>query len=329
MKRIVLLTCIGSLALTLTALGATKEKHPTRSAKPRSTQPAHSVSSARSSHVGAVRAPRTITRQVRPQSVSHANSLRSNRLQPAKTRTVRTADRLTRTNARSSAAVERKRAVAKANSARTSRVNAGRTQTERNVVRANNVERDRTTERPRIRNERTAGTTRTAARNNLAVNRQRNLTFAHNVLANRDKNVRITNYWGTGRFRGPKYVAFHNYRRVWHDRAWWQRHYTRIVFVLGGWWYWDAGYWYPAWGYDPYVWYPYDGPIYTGYGYLTPDQVIVNVQVALRDQGYYAGPIDGLLGPETRAALAAYQADQGLAITSAIDSPTLATLGLA
>jgi hypothetical protein len=60
------------------------------------------------------------------------------------------------------------------------------------------------------------------------------------------------------------------------------------VFVLGGWWYWNTGYWYPAWGYDPYVWYPYDGPIYTGYANLTPDQVVVNVQIALRDQGYYA-----------------------------------------
>ena len=81
-------------------------------------------------------------------------------------------------------------------------------------------------------------------------------------------------------------------------------------------------------GYDPYAYYPYDGPIY-GYGNLTPDRVIVNVQVALQEQGYYAGPIDGDLGPQTRAALAAYQADRGLAVTSAVDRPTLQTLGLA
>src|SRR5262249_60987952 len=35
------------------------------------------------------------------------------------------------------------------------------------------------------------------------------------------------------------------------------------------------------------------------------------------------------IGPETRAALAVYQADHGLAVTSAIDSSTLATLGVA
>lgn len=60
-----------------------------------------------------------------------------------------------------------------------------------------------------------------------------------------------------------------------------------------------------------------------------PDHVIVNVQIALRDQGYYAGATDGVMGPETRAALAAYQADNGLAVTSAIDNPTPANLGVA
>jgi len=53
------------------------------------------------------------------------------------------------------------------------------------------------------------------------------------------------------------------------------------------------------------------------------------VQVALRDQGYYAGAIDGLVGPQTRAALAAFQRDHGLVVTAAVDEPTLVTLGLA
>ena len=52
------------------------------------------------------------------------------------------------------------------------------------------------------------------------------------------------------------------------------------------------------------------------------------VQEALHRLGYYDGPIDGILGSMTREAIAAYQADNGLAITSAIDEPTLATLGL-
>jgi Putative peptidoglycan binding domain len=161
------------------------------------------------------------------------------------------------------------------------------------------------------------------------VNRQRNLTFARNVALNRDKNVRIVNHWRNDWFRGGDYAAFYNYNRDWHDRWWWRNNYTNIVFVFGGWWYWNTGYWYPAWGYDPYGWYSYDGPIYTGYATVTPDQVLVNVQVALRDWGYYAGPIDGIIGTQTRAALAAFQADNGLAVTSAVDRPTLQTLGIA
>ena len=42
----------------------------------------------------------------------------------------------------------------------------------------------------------------------------------------------------------------------------------------------------------------------------------------------YVGTIDGILGPQTRRAIAAFQADHGLAVTSAVDRPTLATLGL-
>ena len=84
-----------------------------------------------------------------------------------------------------------------------------------------------------------------------------------------------------------------------------------------------------AYGYSPiYNSYTYSEPIY-GYSNLEPGQVIENVQVALRNQGYYPGSIDGLVGTQTRSALAAYQHDHGLVITSAIDEPTLVTLGLA
>ena len=141
-------------------------------------------------------------------------------------------------------------------------------------------------------------------------------------------NARVVNNWRNPRFRGSNYAAFYNYNRQWHDRGWWRNHHSRIVFVLGGWWYWNAGYWYPAWGYDSNAYYPYDGPIY-GYGELAPDRIIVNVQVALQRDGYYAGPTDGILGSQTREALAAFQADHGLTVTSAVDGPTLQTLGLA
>jgi hypothetical protein len=132
---------------------------------------------------------------------------------------------------------------------------------------------------------------------------------------------------GSQNWQGSNYAAFRNYRCEWHERDWWRSHHSRIVFVFGGWYFWDANYWYPAWGYDSNAYYAYDGPIYA-YHDLDPGQVVANVQASLQRQGYYHGMIDGMLGPLTRAALARYQQDRGLAITMAIDGPTLYSLGM-
>ena len=126
----------------------------------------------------------------------------------------------------------------------------------------------------------------------------------------------------------PYHEVFHGYHRAFHDRYWYAGHYDRVVVVGGGYYYWDAGYWYPAWGYDPaFTAYVYDGPIYS-YANLPPDQVIVNVQTELQDEGYYTGELDGQLGPQTRDALGAYQTDHDLEVTSAVDEPTVESLGL-
>jgi Putative peptidoglycan binding domain len=115
-----------------------------------------------------------------------------------------------------------------------------------------------------------------------------------------------------------------------HDRNWWRSHYnTRFVLFGGGYYYWNLGYWYPAFGYSPfYNNYAYSEPIY-GYNNFDPGRVVQNVQLALRDQGYFPGAIDGLIGPQTRAALTAFQRDHGLIVTSAVDEPTLVALNLA
>jgi hypothetical protein len=114
----------------------------------------------------------------------------------------------------------------------------------------------------------------------------------------------------------------------WHDRNWWHCHCDTIVFVIGGYYFLEGSYWYPAYGYDPLQsYYDYDGPIYT-YGNLLPDEVIANVQAILQDAGYYFGAITGSLNFETRTALANFQRDYGLPITGAIDEPTVQTLGL-
>jgi len=118
------------------------------------------------------------------------------------------------------------------------------------------------------------------------------------------------------------------YRHERHARVWWKQHHVIIVLVAGGYYYWDSGYWCPAWGYDTaHESYDYDGPIYT-YGNLLPDQVIVNVQHALKELGYYIGNVTGSLGPASRQALSAYQRDYGLEVNGAIDEPTVHALGL-
>ena len=113
-----------------------------------------------------------------------------------------------------------------------------------------------------------------------------------------------------------------------HNRDWWRRNNYRLVRYGGGYWYWNSGWWYPAYGYDPYYsHYVYDGPIF-GYGYAAPGDVTAQVQRSLAQQGYYYGPIDGILGPGTRRAIERYQIDHGLAVTATIDEQTLATLGM-
>jgi hypothetical protein len=127
----------------------------------------------------------------------------------------------------------------------------------------------------------------------------------------------------------PYRDVYHNYHPYRHDSYWYNSRYDRVVVVGGGYYYWDAGYWYPAWGYDPTIaFYAYDGPIYS-YDNLPPDQVTMNVQTALQDEGYYTGEVDGLVGPKTRDAIGAYQTDHNLEVTSAVDEPTVEALGLA
>ncbi|MBA2743539.1 MAG: peptidoglycan-binding protein, partial [Chthoniobacterales bacterium] len=116
--------------------------------------------------------------------------------------------------------------------------------------------------------------------------------------------------------------------RTHHHRDWWRNHYTRFVLFCGGYYYWDAGFWFPAYGYDPYFsTYAYDAPIY-GYNDLSPEQVMANVQAELSRLGYYQGAIDGAYGPQTREALLSYQQESGLPITGILDQATLESLGM-
>lgn len=326
MKSILYSVCIGSLALALTAGAAQDNKRKPERAQPQ--QRSAKVQAARPANTGrAMSAHRNVSAAqyqqrsyAKPHTSSNAVVEHNSGLRAVRERNLARNERMRERNfqrkqefrVRRDVAVNRDRNVAPN---RTEKFEANR---ERNVA----VNRTRNTDANRFRN-----TNEFRSRNNVAFNRERNFNRTENAAFYRRGNVRITNNWRGDAFRGERYAGFRNYNRQWHDRSWWRSHYDRIVFVSGGWYYWNAGYWFPAWGYAPSVSYVYDGPIY-GYNGLSPDQVTVNVQEQLARAGYYDGPIDGMLGPMTREAIAAFQADNGLAITSAIDEPTLATLGL-
>lgn len=134
---------------------------------------------------------------------------------------------------------------------------------------------------------------------------------------------------GAESWQGPQYEVFRSYHPEWHDQGWYRQRYGRVELIGGGYYFFNQGYWYPAWGYDQSAaYYPYDGPIYVGHQSRPPDQVIADVQDELQRMGYYTGEVDGLLGPLTRQALRDYQADHGLMVTEAIDEPTLDALQL-
>ena len=72
--------------------------------------------------------------------------------------------------------------------------------------------------------------------------------------------------------------------------------------------------------------------VVTASGGLTPSVAddgtdLARLQEALKQQGHDPGPIDGVDGPRTQAALKAYQHAQGLEATGRLDDATRAKLG--
>jgi len=92
---------------------------------------------------------------------------------------------------------------------------------------------------------------------------------------------------------------------------------------------------YGGYGGYPYYGYGYNEPAYTVYGTSSYNNdsddggsVSVRVQRELAREGYYRGAIDGIFGPSTRGAIAAYQRDNGLRVTGTINGHLLDALDL-
>jgi hypothetical protein len=63
-----------------------------------------------------------------------------------------------------------------------------------------------------------------------------------------NQNYRIQ---GSEQWQGPQYEVFRSYHPERHDQGWYRSHYNRVELFGGGYYYWNNGYSYPAWGYDP------------------------------------------------------------------------------
>ena len=135
-------------------------------------------------------------------------------------------------------------------------------------------------------------------------------------------------------------VAQHsaNWQRNWNRNRdhFWNGHHCR--FINGSWFIFDFGfypwwpYWYPydyyGYGYYPgyYDPYGYDGGDYYGYSDESAGSAVAVAQEQLARQGYYRGEIDGIIGPQTRRAIARYQSSHGLEVTGALTPDTLQAL---
>jgi hypothetical protein len=79
----------------------------------------------------------------------------------------------------------------------------------------------------------------------------------------------------------------------------------------------------------PYWWYPYDYVNYDYapvYDYRFWQDLAMKVQSELARRGYYHGPIDGVIGSDSRQAIRGFQKAEGLPVTGLIDPHVLRAL---
>ena len=108
--------------------------------------------------------------------------------------------------------------------------------------------------------------------------------------------------------------------------------------------YYSGGFGYPyygysSWPYSYYAYYPYSYSYYggnpdaysyySGSGYGYDASLVAQVQRRLGELGYYHGVIDGIMGPQTRAAISAYEHTHNLIVDGMISPRLLDRMGLA
>ncbi|MDQ2919940.1 MAG: peptidoglycan-binding protein [Verrucomicrobiota bacterium] len=149
------------------------------------------------------------------------------------------------------------------------------------------------------------------------------------AFANRTAGARFNRGNGNGRWANG--VGRHHGDWRDHDHDDWRHHHHGRVFVgFYPYWnpWWDYGYGYPyGYGYG-YGYYPYGNDYGYSNEYRSGGSLGANVQQALARQGFYRGPIDGVIGARTRNAIRAYERANGLRVDGLIDQRLLQTMGL-
>jgi hypothetical protein len=91
--------------------------------------------------------------------------------------------------------------------------------------------------------------------------------------------------------------------------------------------YWPYAY-HGSYPYSYYEDYPYTYSYYNEPAYGYDASLVAQVQERLADLGYYDGVIDGIMGPQTRAAISAYENTHNIVVDRTISSRLVARMGL-
>jgi Putative peptidoglycan binding domain len=165
-----------------------------------------------------------------------------------------------------------------------------------------------------------------------------------------------TRYYGGTRYSGTRSYAGRQYTgtRYYGGTGYYGNYYGGTPYYYGGGWgsssVWPyvaasaaSSLWAPGYSRYPYSYdggYPYNYSYYgsypnnysyygSGYGYGYAGSTVAAVQRRLGQLGYYHGVVDGVIGPQTRGAIAAFESRNGLLVDGRINRPLLNRLGLA
>jgi len=146
-----------------------------------------------------------------------------------------------------------------------------------------------------------------------------------------------TRYYGASGYTGTRYYGNNGYYggTSYYGGSWGYPYGTSSVWPYAA-----SSFWTPGYNYYPYSYYggyPYNYSYYGGYpysysyygsGYGYGGSMVAAVQRRLGEMGYYHGTVDGVIGPRTSTAIAAFESRNGLAVDGTISRPLLNRLGL-